>query len=256
VCILIFHPFRKDNSRHEQKQQPHIYTLEEKALDFFHEIYSYNDLKEILYRAIVSEHNVNILLIGPPATAKSLLLQCIHEKVKDCIYYDAANSSGPGIIHDLTNHRNARIILIDEIDKLNRKDQAVFYNLMETGEVNITKKDTRVKFKMDNPKIFATSNSIERLTKPLRSRFSIYTLQEYSDRDFIKICVSLLTSKFYLPSILSALIAQLLLEKGEKDIRKVLNIAKLVRSMDDEKKIKKVIDTYLKYQVDLKTDFN
>ena len=127
---------------------------------------------------------------------------------------------------------------------------------METGEVNITKKDTRVKFKMDNPKIFATSNSIERLTKPLRSRFSIYTLQEYSDRDFIKICVSLLTSKFYLPSILSALIAQLLLEKGEKDIRKVLNIAKLVRSMDDEKKIKKVIDTYLKYQVDLKTDFN
>jgi Holliday junction DNA helicase RuvB len=253
---LIFHSFRKDNSRHEQKQQPNTYTLEEKAFDFFHEIYSYNDLKEILYRGIVSEHNVNILLVGPPATAKSLLLQCIHEKVNDCIYYDAANSSGPGIIHDLGNHRNARIILIDEIDKINRKDQAVFYNLMETGEVNITKKETRVKFKMDNPKIFATSNSIERLTKPFRSRFSIYTLPEYSDSDFIKICVSLLTSKFYLPSILSALIAQLLLEKDEKDLRKVLNIAKLLRPMDDEKKIKKVIDTYLKYQVDSKTDFN
>ena len=124
---------------------------------------------------------------------------------------------------------------------------------METGEVNITKKETRVKFKMDNPKIFATSNSIERLTKPFRSRFSIYTLPEYSDSDFIKICVSLLTSKFYLPSILSALIAQLLLEKDEKDIRKILNIAKLVRPMDDENKIKKLIDTYLKYQDNYKT---
>jgi len=253
---LIFHSFRKGNSRHEQKQQPHIYTLEEKALDFFDEIYSYNDLKEILYRGIVSEHNVNILLVGPPATAKSLLLQCIHERAKDCVYYDAANSSGPGIIHDLVNHRNARIILIDEIDKINRRDQAVFYNLMETGEVNITKKESRVKFKMDNPKIFATSNSIERLTKPFRSRFGIYTLPEYSDRDFIKICVTLLRSKFYLPSILSALIAQLLLEKGEKDIRKALNIAKLIKTEDDENKINKIIDTYLKYQDDSKTEFN
>ena len=168
---MIFHSFRKDNSRHEQKQRPHIYTLEEKALDFLDEIYSYNDLKEILYRGILSEHNVNILLVGPPATAKSLLLQCIHEKVKDCIYYDAANCSGPEIIHDLGNHRNARIILIDEIDKINRKDQAVFYNLMETGEVNITKRETRVKFKMDNPKIFATSDGLERLTKRKKNGF-------------------------------------------------------------------------------------
>jgi Holliday junction DNA helicase RuvB len=245
---LIFHSFRKNKSSLHERQQSHIYTLEENALDFFDEIYSYNDLKEILYRGILSEHNVNILLVGPPATAKSLLLQCINEKVKDCIYYDAANSSGPGIIYDLTNHRNAKIILIDEIDKINKKDQAVFYNLMESGEVNITKKDNKIKFKMDNPKIFATSNGIERLTKPLQSRFSIYKLQEYSDKDFIKISVTLITSRFQFPPILSALIAQLLLEKDEKDIRKVLNIVKLVRPEDDEIKIKKVINTYLKYQ--------
>ena len=92
---------------------------------------------------------------------QSVLLQCIYEKVKDCMYYDAANSSGPGIIYDLTNHRNTKIILIDEIDKINRKDHAVFYNLMETGEVNITKRYNKIKFKMDNPKMFASSNSID-----------------------------------------------------------------------------------------------
>lgn len=250
---MIFKSFRKDKSslqhgQSEQQPQSNIHTLEERALDFFNEIYSYDDLKEILYRGILSEHNVNILLVGPPATSKSLLLQCIHEKLKDCVYYDAVNSSGPGIIQDLTNHKNTRIILIDEIDKLNKKDQAVFYNLMETGEIIITKKDSKINFTMDNPKIFATSNGIEHLNKPLRSRFSIYRLQEYSDKDFIKISVHLITSKFHFPSILSALIAQLLLEKGEKDIRKVLNIAKLIRPDDDVKKIKKIIETYLKYQ--------
>ena len=251
--LLIFDSLWKDNQFYKQL---HGNSFEEKALDLFKEIYSYDDLKDIFYRGILSEHNVHILVIGPPATAKSLFLQCIKEKVKDCIYYDAANSSGPGIIHDLANHRKVRIILIDELDKINRKDQTVFYNLMETGEVHITKKESRMKFKMNNPKIFATSNSKERLTKPLQSRFSPYTLPEYSDEDFIKISVTLLTLKFHFTSSLASLIAQLLLDEDERDIRTVLHIAKLIRPKDDKIKIKKVVETYLKYQKADDTEFN
>lgn len=250
---MIFDSLRKDSQFYHQL---HGDTLEEKALDLFHEIYSYDDLKNLFYRGILSEYNANILLVGPPATAKSLFLHCINENVKDSLYYDAANSSGVGIIQDLANHRKTKIILIDEIDKINRKEQAVFYNLMENGEVNVTKKDNRIKFKMDNPKIFATSNSIERLTKPLRSRFSIYYLPEYSDEDFIKISITLLTFKFHFTAFVAELIAQFLLEEGEKDVRKVLNIAKLVIPKDDEGKIKKIVDTYLKYQNDDKIEFN
>ena len=251
--LLIFDSLWKDNQFYKE---PHGNSFEEKALDLFKEIYSYNDLKDIFYRGITSEHNVHILVIGPPATAKSLFLQCIKEKVKDCVYYEAANSTGPGIIHDLVNHRKTRYILIDEIDKINRKDQTVFYNLMETGEVHIIKKENKIKFKMNNPKIFATSNSKERLTKPLKSRFSLYTLPEYSDEDFIKISVTLLTSKFHFTSSLASLIAQLLLDEGEKDVRTVLNIAKLIRHKDDEIKIMKVVQTHLKYQNNDETEFN
>lgn len=250
---MIFDSFRKDPLFHNHIQGD---TFEEKSLNMFKEIYSYNDLKDIFYRGILSEYNLHILLVGPPATAKSLFLQCIDDKVKDCLYYDAANSSGVGIIHDLLNHRKIRIILIDEIDKLNRKDQAIFYNLMERGEILITKKDSKIRYKMNNPKIFATSNSIERLTKPIKSRFSIYHLSEYSDEDFIQIAVTLLTRKFHFSSNLSKLIAELLLEKNEKDIRKILNIAKLIRPKDDNIKIQKVIDTYLKYQNNDQTEFN
>ena len=250
---MIFDSLRKDPQFYHQL---HGDTLEKKALDLFKEIYSYDNLKNLFYRGILSEYNVNILLVGPPATAKSLFLQGINENVKDSLYFDAANSSGVGIIQDLANHRKIKIILIDEIDKINRKDQAVFYNLMETGEVHIAKKDSRIKFKMDNPKIFATSNSIERLTKPLRSRFSIYHLHEYSDEDFIKISITLLSMKFHFTSFIGELIAQLFLEEGEKDIRKVLHIAKLVRPKDDEEKIKKIIDTYVQYQKDDETEFN
>ena len=77
---MIFDSLRRD---HPFYNQPHGDTLEEKALEVFQEIYSYDDLKNQFYRGILSEHNVHILLVGPPATAKSLFLQCIKDKVKD-----------------------------------------------------------------------------------------------------------------------------------------------------------------------------
>ncbi len=48
---MIFDSFQKDKTLH--KRQNHTYTIEDKALDFFKEIYSYNDLKDVLYREII-----------------------------------------------------------------------------------------------------------------------------------------------------------------------------------------------------------
>ena len=48
---------------------------------------------------------------------------------------------------------------------------------------------------MDNPKVFAISNSVDKLIKPLKSRFKTYNLQEYTDEEFILISVRLLTVK-------------------------------------------------------------
>jgi Holliday junction DNA helicase RuvB len=231
-------------------------TLEENALNLFKEVYSYNDLKINLYRAVESENNVNVLLIGPPATSKTLFIRCLYENLKNCVYIDVANASGRGIIDNLSSNRNTKYILLDEIDKLKKNEQSILFNLLETGEVNVNLKSEKIKFKMNNPIVFGTSNSKERLTKPLFSRFQSYFLPEYTDEEFILVSENLLESKFHFSSSVSDMIAQRLLSFDSKDIRKVLQIAKLIKPTDGQREVISIIDTFLKYQSEGETEFN
>ncbi|MGN6347176.1 MAG: AAA family ATPase, partial [Candidatus Nitrosocosmicus sp.] len=209
-----------------------------------------------LYRAIESEHNVNVLLIGPPATSKTLFIRCLHENLKNCVYIDVANASGRGIIDNLSNNRNTKYILLDEIDKLKKNEQSVLFNLLETGEVNVNLKSEKIKFKMNNPIVFGTSNSKEKLTKPLFSRFQSYFLPEYTDEEFVLVSENLLLTRFRFSSFVSNLISQRLLSYGSKDIRKVLQIAKLIKPTDGQNEVTSIIDTFLKYQHEGETEFN
>jgi replication-associated recombination protein RarA len=231
-------------------------TLEEKALNLFKEVYSYDDLKINLYRAIESEHNVNVLLVGPPATSKTLFIRCMYENLKNCVYIDVANASGRGIIDNLSSNRNTKYILLDEIDKLKKNEQSILFNLLETGEINVNLKSEKIKFKMNNPIVFGTSNSKERLTKPLFSRFQSYFISEYTNEEFILVSENLLLSKFHFSSFVADMIAKRLLSYGSKDIRKVLQIAKLIRPTDGQKEVMSIIDTFLKYQDEGETEFN
>jgi hypothetical protein len=52
------------------------------------------------------------------------------------------------------------------------------------------------------------------------------------------------------------MIAQRLLSYGSKDIRKVLQIAKLIKPTDGQKEVVSIIDTFLKYQSEKETEFN
>lgn len=231
-------------------------SLEEKAKSLFKEVYSYDDLKVNLYRALISEHSINVLLIGAPSTSKTLFMRCIYENVKSSILIDAANASGRGIIDKLHANKNARFILFDEIDKLKRNEQSLLYSLMETGEVNVSLKTQKIRFKMNNPIIFGTSNSKERLTKPLLSRFQSYYLPEYTNEDFILVCENLLRNRYHFSKNVSDLIAEKLLANSAKDIRNVLQIAKLIRPNDGDKEVSSIIDTFLKYQPTEEIDYN
>jgi replication-associated recombination protein RarA len=146
--------------------------------------------------------------------------------------------------------------LLDEVDKLKKNEQSVLFNLLETGEINVNLKSEKIKFKMNNPIVFGTSNSKERLTKPLFSRFQSYFLPEYTDEEFILVSENLLLSKFHFSSFVSDMIAQRLLSYGSRDIRKVLQIAKLIKPTDGQKEVVSIIDTFLKYQSENETEFN
>ena len=52
----------------------------------------YDDIKNIIMRALDSEDNYNLLFTGPPATAKTLFLLGTHDMRKDGVYFDGSNS--------------------------------------------------------------------------------------------------------------------------------------------------------------------
>ena len=97
----------------------------------FGNIYGYNDVKRLFRMALESNHICPVLLTGPPASAKTLFLQSLM-KLKDSHFIDCSNASKSGVV-DYVFDKRPKYLLLDELDKLSRKDQTFLLNLMETG---------------------------------------------------------------------------------------------------------------------------
>lgn len=116
-------------------------------------------------------------------------------KLKDSHFIDCSSASKSGIV-DYVFKYNPKYLLLDELDKMSRKDQTFLLNLMESGIVSETKynKTRKIKTKMS---VFATSNNVEKIIEPLQSRFFIVKLQAYTYEQFYEITARLLTSNEY-----------------------------------------------------------
>jgi Holliday junction resolvasome RuvABC ATP-dependent DNA helicase subunit len=211
----------------------------------FQNIVGYPDLKRLFMKSVVSKQPVHILLTGPPASSKSLFLSHLLEELDNAYFMDAIGASGPGMM-DYMFSNDIKYLLIDEIDKMKKNDQAALLNVMETGILSETKLKGKTRYKKMDLWIYATSNSVERLSTPLRSRFIELHLEEYNYEEFIEICRRLLGLKYHLPTELSDRIAYLVWNKMKsKDVRDVLKIGKLSNTMSD---IEWLVDVIVKYR--------
>jgi hypothetical protein len=95
-----------------------------------------------------------------------------------------------------------------------------------------------------NVVIFASSNSTERLSKPLLSRFTVFEIPEYSYPEFEAIAVRIIKK---LPQNAVIQIASSVWLTGSSDIRDVLKIAKLCNPADGEEDITRLITISQKY---------
>ena len=145
----------------------HRLSPEEK---FFNNIVGYSDMKKLLFKSAISKEPVNILLTGLPSSSKTTFLLEMLEGLDNTYFIDAVAVSGAGMM-DLLFSNNAKYLLIDEIDKMKIIDQAALLNVMETGILSQTKLKGKTRQKSMKLWIFATSNNVERLSEPLRSRF-------------------------------------------------------------------------------------
>jgi Holliday junction DNA helicase RuvB len=213
---------------------------ERRTEEIFNDIIGYNNVKRLFSMALESDEQVSILLSGPPASAKTMFLESLR-KLKSSYFVDGTSTTKAGLI-DCLFLNNPKYLLIDEIDKMSTKDQAMLLNLMETGIVSETKHNkTRTAYSKTS--VFATSNNVRNIITPLQSRFFVVELTPYTYEQFYQISVHILTEEHKV----SVDIAKNISDKvwaNSRNIRDCVRIGRMAKSLDD---IQFLIGTFLNY---------
>lgn len=132
----------------------------------FDEIIGYEHVKRLFRMALDSDSLVHILLVGPPASAKTMFLTSLMRNLKNSYFADSSGSTKARIF-DYLFENGPKYLLIDELDKMAPKHQAMLLNLMETAIVTETKyqKTRTAKIKTS---VFATCNNTNNLSAHYR----------------------------------------------------------------------------------------
>src|SRR5215831_8336550 len=96
----------------------------------FEDIVGYDHVKRLFSMAVESESRTHILLVGPPASAKTMFLTSLLHFLKNAYFVDGGNTTKAGML-DCLFENQPEYLLIDEIDKLAPKHQTFLLNLME-----------------------------------------------------------------------------------------------------------------------------
>jgi Holliday junction DNA helicase RuvB len=215
--------------------------------ELFDDVIGFDDVKEIFQMSIDAEKPVHILLVGPPASAKSLIMSSI-TKLERSYYAVGSSSTKSGIFDYLFEHR-PRYFIIDEIDKMNKRDQTSLLNLMESGILSELK---HRKQRMTQLKtwVFASANNIDRILPPLLTRFTVIHIKPYTENEFVDIAVKVLAREERLGKDLATLIAEAVFNKLKNtNIRECVRIARLAGN--DISCVQRTIDLFMKYQISI-----
>jgi Holliday junction DNA helicase RuvB len=216
-----------------------IVDLFRKEIEFSN-IRGYDDIKDLVRRALEAEDNYNLLFIGPPASAKTLFLLDILESRKGKgVYFDGSNTTNR--ILDILEEKRPKFICIDELDKMPRQFQEKLLNFMESGHIKVDQVRRQYDFRIKGAKVFAACNEITRLSRPLQSRFRRLHLPPYTEEQFLEVSAKVL------PKLKIAHVIGKAVWDQRGDIRDVISIGRLVRKNDGPEVVEQILATIIKY---------
>ncbi len=148
-------------------------------------------------------------------------------------------------ILDVLEEEGARAICIDELDKMSRQFQNQLLNFLESGRIKVDQQRKSYDFEIKGAKVFATCNEIDRLSKPLQSRFRRLHLPPHTKEQFLDIAVKVCPK---LKEEISPIIGEEVW-KTSKDVRDVVSLSKLIRKRDGPDEIEAIMRTFTKYSI-------
>lgn len=219
----------------------HNFPSEEELPDgLFDDIIGYDDVKWLLRRALTTDDIVNVILVGPPGSAKTIFLLAI-ESLENSMFVSGKPTSGPGVLDVMFKH-TPKYMAIDEFDDMDSDTQQVLSQHMDTGILDETKygKDRKMK---TNTHTFASANSLDPVIDQIEDRFIDLHFEPYTRDEFIEICEHLLPRRESKNTEESRNIAKRVWEIEQSgDVRKAIAVARLSRG--DPEKVLDVIDDY------------
>jgi Holliday junction DNA helicase RuvB len=199
----------------------------------FDSIIGYEEQKELLRRVIESEKPIHLLLLGTPATAKTLFLLEL-TKIPNSVYLTPyITYSGLFSYLDL----EPKLILIDQLDNLKYPDvYRLLIDICEYGIATKTSYNEKIA-KTIKTKIIATANDTKRIPQALLSRFLILQFKKYSEEEFINIAKQLLKDYSLSEDVKDYIIEKC---KNSLDVRNVLKLANICKTKED-------VDRFMKF---------
>ncbi len=161
--------------------------------DFLSVVVGLDYEKSVIRMAVVGRRR-HVIMIGPPGSAKSLILHELH-KLDDSEFIDGKQASVAGLANRVVSS-NPHLVLIDEIEKMPVDVQEALLVLMDGkvagakagGEIGNQEFDTDFR-------IIAAANDRSELIAPLYDRFIPLPMPEYSTAEREKVIAKVLTDK-------------------------------------------------------------
>ena len=229
-------------AREEHIMNPGIERLTAiKPEPLFENIVGYSDVKRLFHLSLSSERPVHLLLVGPPASAKTLfMLECM--RLERSYFTLGSHSTKSGMIDYLFDKR-PRYLIVDEIEHMPMKDQTALLSLMEAGIISETKfqktRNTHLK-----TSVFASSNATDRMLTPLLSRFVVLHFKQYSFGSFHEVCAHMLSREGITPDVAAAIAEAVWIKLKSKDIRDCIKIGRLAKTKEDVEWIVQTLRAY------------
>jgi Cdc6-like AAA superfamily ATPase len=210
----------------------------------FDNIIGFDDVKSLFEMAIKAERPVHLLLCGPPASGKSLFMSSLTNLERS--YYAVGSNSTKSGIFDYLFECRPRYFIIDELEKMNKKDQTSLLNLMESGILSELKHNQKRSTQLKTW-VFASCNSTDKLIQPLLTRFRDIHFKPYTEEEFVEIVVNVLDREEGVDKDIAQIIADGVFNKlKSSNIRECVRIARLVKN--DPAQINRIIHTFAKYE--------
>jgi len=211
-------------------------------------VVGFDDIKKAIGLAVEVRRRINFLLEGPPACAKSIMLEGVRSVVPDAYIAFGSRTSAAGLSEALFEHQPS-VLLLDEADKMDNEVYSVLLGLMESGEILETKSRKTRGIKL-NTMIIAACNSSAKMPREFLSRFALHVrFPPYTRQEFVDVCRGFLSRAEGCPPELAATIGELIYGYGLGDVRKARGVWQLMTS-PTESEVQRVIQLMMKYSPD------